>query len=224
MSLKKKKINLNDNDLFNRNHCFFKQYISAKKSKDLLTKALNDEENFIPRRMLNSIQRLVTLAEDMDKIRPGKRSLSLFFLITCIEAVYTLNNSMLTKQTMIIDFFTRFLSQEEKDFLFDRLAISKEEDDTFFINPVNAEMFALFLVAVRNNVAHEGDYSSIQFKAKENSCGVIYDVKAKLKKDEGNKELIYQIDFTYQRLKNLCVKGLIRYVENYYQQTEIDLT
>lgn len=209
-------------ELFEKNHVFLKRHIKARQSRKLLNKALTDINNLIPRRMINSVQRLISLADDIEQVRPGKKDLSIFFIVTSIESVYTLSGSPLknNKQGLLIDFFSNYLVQEEQEYLFSRIKILSDGERHVYINPISAENFALMLTGIRNQVAHEGNYWSFSFKKRENNTDIICLFNSKLKKDEGLREITYQVGITYERLKDFCIKGLIRYIENYYEEVE----
>lgn len=208
-------------ELFEKNHVFLKRHIKARQSRKLLNKALTDMNNLIPRRMINSVQRLISLADDIEQVRPGKKDLSIFFLVTSIESVYTLSSSPFNnKQGLLIDFFSNYLVQEEQEYLFNRIKILSDGERQMYVSPISAENFALMLTGIRNQVAHEGNYWSFNFKKKENSSDIMCLFSSKLKKDEGSREITYQIGITYEILKDFCIKGLVRYIENYYEEVE----
>ena len=51
----------------------------------------NDGKDKTPRRMMNQIQHLVSIANDIDQIRPGRDPLRIFFIKTCLEALCALS-------------------------------------------------------------------------------------------------------------------------------------
>ena len=51
----------------------------------------NDDKDKTPRRMMNQIQHLVSIADDIDQIRPGRDPLRIFFIKTCLEALCALS-------------------------------------------------------------------------------------------------------------------------------------
>ena len=50
-----------------------------------------DDIDKTPRRIMNQIKYLVSLANDIEKIRPARDSLRIVFLQTCIESLYKLS-------------------------------------------------------------------------------------------------------------------------------------
>lgn len=68
-------------------------------------------ETVVPRIMMNTVQRLFSLSDDMESVRPQKSALKIFFIVVCIESLYfnaNLNNG-LKKYEIIIDFFEKFI-------------------------------------------------------------------------------------------------------------------
>lgn len=54
--------------------------------------------------MINSIERLITIADDMEIIRKGKHNLKIFYFVVCIETLYVLAGVELNKGMMVKDF------------------------------------------------------------------------------------------------------------------------
>lgn len=73
---------------------------------------INDSD-FIPRRMLNAVERLVTAARDMEQIRRGKDVFKIVYLVTCIETLQLLKktatdvNGSATSKKELEDIFVR---------------------------------------------------------------------------------------------------------------------
>lgn len=58
----------------------------------------------IPRRMLNTVNRLVSVASDMEKIRPGKDIFKIIFLVTCVETLQQLSGKTEPKKNYYLIF------------------------------------------------------------------------------------------------------------------------
>ncbi|AIQ37203.1 hypothetical protein R50345_22730 [Paenibacillus sp. FSL R5-0345] len=167
---------------------FFSPYVSDKEEiAAFITQVLRLRQNFIPRRMLNSIERLVTLADDTEIIRPGKHSLKIFYFVVCIETLYSLVGSHLKKYEIIIDFFNSYIPEPDKQLILkgfrrnlsdDKFNVYRQPEETYeehvarlkgptvdstFNTLVTMEIFARVINELRNCFAHEGDYWKFHF-------------------------------------------------------------
>lgn len=167
---------------------FFSPYVSDKEEiATFITQVLQLRQNFIPRRMLNSIERLVTLADDTEIIRPGKHSLKIFYFVVCIETLYSLSESNLSKLGMVKDFFNSYIPEQDKQLILkgfrrdlsdNRFNVHRQPEETFveyearlngptvdrtFNTQVTMEIFASVINELRNCFAHEGDYWQFHF-------------------------------------------------------------
>lgn len=167
---------------------FFSPYVSDKEEiAAFITQALRLRQNVIPRRMLNSIERLVTLADDTEIIRPGKHPLKIFYFVVCIETLYSLSGSSLSKLGMVKDFFNSYILEQDKELILkgfrrdlsdNRFNVHRLPEETFveyearlngptvdrtFNTQVTMEIFASVINELRNCFAHEGDYWQFHF-------------------------------------------------------------
>ena len=78
----------------------------------------NDETHLIPLKMLNTVQRLVSAAHDMDQIRRGKDVFKVIYLVTCAETLLILfdeKNREIGKRWLWLRFWKRNASDEDKN-------------------------------------------------------------------------------------------------------------
>ncbi len=167
---------------------FFSPYVSDKEEiAAFITQVLRLRQNLIPRRMLNSIERLVTLADDTEIIRPGKHPLKIFYFVVCIETLYSLSGSNLSKLGMVKDFFNSYILEQDKQLILNgfrrdlsdnRFNVHRQPEETFvqyearlngptvdrtLNTQVTMEIFARVINELRNCFAHEGDYWKFHF-------------------------------------------------------------
>ncbi|MCX5839141.1 MAG: hypothetical protein NTW71_11585, partial [Deltaproteobacteria bacterium] len=111
--------------------------------------------------IMHQAQRLVSLADDLPKIRPKRDSLQLLFLIICAEHIAKLHDNF-TKEgksrAFVRQFFKVLVSQPDQDIL-----------TCGFIHQhprrmLNIEEVADFLYDVRCDVVHEGMYWGFSFR------------------------------------------------------------
>lgn len=211
--------------LYETHYEFFKEFFKDKKQLEtFIREKLEYTQNNIPRRMINNTQRLCTLSDEMDRIRPGRRDLSIFFILTCIESLFKLSNISMQKQKMIIDFYENYISREDKEMIESNIEILNINRKPKFLTNVTIEQFALLLCSIRNNVAHEGVYWSFHFKAEsENNSQVINILNSKLKKDQGYDEITYEVGLKYSEFREITIKGLINFCNQYFTKHCCDI-
>lgn len=208
-------------DLFERHRNFWGPFFSAEEelNKFILEK-LDYTENLVPRRMLNSVQRLVTLADEIDIVRPGRRDLSIFFIVTCIESLYQyIPKHGLKKQEMIIKFFECFTSETDKMLIEQNIKILSV-NEVIWNGTITMEQFALLLTSIRNAVAHEGNYWSFSFKDEddEEEYRVLNILNSKLRKDDGYKVISYEVGLTYIQFREICIRTFINFLNYNFDQ------
>lgn len=129
----------------------------------------NDENDKTPRRMMNQVQRLVSIANDMDKIRPGRDPLRIFFIKTCLEALCALSGM---KKTAFYESFPTYMSNQGKAYILENFSLTSF-DDAYMGHTYKAsheltlDDFFEIIKAVRDIVAHEGNYWEMQFFAQD---------------------------------------------------------
>ncbi len=107
--------------------------------------------------IMHQAQRLISLADDIVKIRPYRESLQIFFLIVCAEAIAKLDSSApqsLGSAEAVQRFFRDFVPDWGKSALASGLVNHSD-------NPLGLEETVKVLYHVRCDVVHEGELSSI---------------------------------------------------------------
>lgn len=178
---------MNDYDLMPRLIHFYESFSEDSEELRVLIRAiLMYRKSNVPRRMLNSVERLITLADDTEIIRPGKHSLKIFFFVVCIGSLYTLAEIDMNNTMMVIDFFDKYLSKSDRvliensfqrnlaDEKFNAYQKNGETEEQYelrmstvidrsFSTQVSIEIFARVINEFRNSFAHEGDYWGFHF-------------------------------------------------------------
>ncbi|HVJ49450.1 hypothetical protein [Desulfitobacterium sp.] len=211
--------------------------------ESFLREALYYEDTNIPRRMVNIVEWLVTLADDIEQIRKGKDGLKIFFLVVCIESLYKLANpeEKQSKMSVVIDFFENIICREDREFILrnvkrsladKRFNIFREENESYedyehriaeeidgsFNTEIDIQTFAKIINEVRNMFVHEGNFWEFHFPDGDgisliNSL-VFAETYQEFKLKQKN-ERIYEINLTYRDFRRICVKGYIRYICNF---------
>ncbi|OQD35994.1 hypothetical protein B1K97_00452 [Bacillus toyonensis] len=205
--------------LYEIHKSFFKNYFEDEGELErFVLEKVTYQRDDNPRKMINIVHRLVALSEEMREVRSGSRDLTIFFILTCIETVYNLVPGMkMKKQDIIIDFFEKYLCESDKCRIQKGINISLDNHVTIPSKEINIEQFSLMLTAVRNNLAHEGIYWVFNFKEEDSDVEVLHNLKSKLKKDDGYREITYEIGITYKEFKLAYMKAFINFMNEYYR-------
>jgi hypothetical protein len=147
--------------------------------------------------MMHQVQRMVTLADDMAKLRPGRESLQLLFLMACAENISKIfhgYNKEGQSRHFIDKFFKQFLSHEDKEILELSFLTSEQE-------PMSLHQVIGCLYSVRCDVVHEGQYWSFNFGEPGNP---IFNVKPTV-----------TVNLTLSEFRAIVVRSAIRAVISY---------
>lgn len=109
--------------------------------------------------MMHQVQRLVTLADDLPKIRPQRESLQLLFILICAEHIAKLHDNFDKEgqsRAYTRRFFEVILSDIEMDYL-------KKGFSSFDRTPLSVREIVDLLYDVRCDVVHEGSYWGFHF-------------------------------------------------------------
>ena len=110
--------------------------------------------------MMHQAQRLISIADDIEQIRPNKYSLKLMFLIICTENIakqFEKFDDDGRSKEFVKKFFNNFTSPSDKQLL--QSSFKKLDYTNLTIDEISN-----ILYTVRCDVVHEGKYWSFQFK------------------------------------------------------------
>lgn len=192
----------------------------------------NDKKDKRPRWMMNDIQRFVTLADDIDTIRPGKDPLRILFFRICLEALCKDSGA---KNKDFFESFESFFSKAGKQYIlshfaftginvpdnlvgFDRAKFNTHED-----YQLTCTDFLRIIKATRNAVVHDGDYWSMQFFAHDCDSTWLTEISTdeqivSCQPAKKGKELTYNFQTTlqYEQFKFYCVEACLNYLKSYF--------
>lgn len=110
--------------------------------------------------ILYQTQRLVSLADEIVQLRPGRESLQLLFLLICAEHVAKLADGFESdgkSRFYVKEFFRQFTDVDDRRVLDDGFT-------TFSHQPLGWEAAIDALYSVRCDVVHEGNYWDFSFR------------------------------------------------------------
>ena len=111
--------------------------------------------------MMHQAQRLISLADDLDIIRPDQYSLKLMFLTICAENIAKLHhkfNGDGDSKKYVRKFFQEFTSENDKVTLRD--GFKRHDFTNLTIDEIASDLYS-----VRCDVVHEGKYWEFQFQS-----------------------------------------------------------
>ena len=210
---------------------FYLPYFSEKESLDLFINRIFqfDWDDRKPRQMLFQVQRFVTLATEIDKIRPARDGLRMLFLKCCMESLAKLSDM---KTTAFYNSFATFFSEEGKKHILDNFSLSYIEQSKNGIAIDESRDLAIadilsIIKAMRDMVVHEGNYWELQFFAYDNDSTWLTHIETKeplLSKNtypnEAKQLVTYHFETTlqYESFKYYFVDACINFVNNYIDQ------
>ena len=109
--------------------------------------------------MMHQTQRLLSLSDDIPRIRPGKQSLQLLFLIICAEYIAKMHDNFKGEgksKYYIHRFFDQFVDEADHRILAN--SFSRHDDTLMELHEV-----VDILYSVRCDVVHEGQYWDFNF-------------------------------------------------------------
>ncbi len=186
---------------------FFRHYCdSESEAKKLVEKCGNlPKEKQNARTMINLIQRLIYLADNAEKLKPGRDALKLLFLIICAEAIAKLYKNFdgvgKSKEHVKI-FLSELCRPDDIESLSGALAIEKEGQK----QKLSLEEVIDYLYGVRCWIAHEGYYWGFHFLRPGVTIGMDY--------KSGN---IVHPYITYEELRDIIIRGTIRAINQYIE-------
>lgn len=210
---------------------FYYPYFSNEDSLDLFINHIfqfdwNDRK---PRQMLFQVQRFVTLATEIDKIRPARDGLRMLFLKCCMESLAKLSDM---KTTAFYNSFATFFSEEGKKHILDNFSLSfiehsengMEIDENF---DLSIDDILSIIKAMRDMVVHEGNYWELQFFAYDDDSSWLTYIETEeplLSKNtyanESKQLVTYHFETTlkYENFKHYFVEACINFINNYINQ------
>lgn len=191
----------------------------------------NDENDKKPRQMMNQIKNLVSIANDIDKIRPARDPLRIFFIRICLEALCAISK---IKKKEFYEKFPSYMSSEGQEYILNNFLLTGFEDEykNFryeAIHDLTIDDFFMIIKAVRNIVAHEGTYWEMQFFAHDNDSTWISELITDRKilksyeyKNQNSMLRTYSFEtkMEYDRFVYYFVEACINFLLEYIEQKE----
>ena len=183
-----------------------------------------DPKNRIPFQMISQVERFVTLAEDIEKIRPARDGLRIVFIKACMESLVYLGNDD------IKPFYSKLaacFSEEGKNYILGHFRLTgfgKKYHDITYWNSYDLTMdeFLRVIKAVRDRTVHDGIYWETQFFARDDDSIWVTTLitKEKVLSDyqyskKESIEYTFETTLLFTRFKYYFVEACINYITKY---------
>lgn len=183
-----------------------------------------DPKSRIPFQMISQVERFVTLAEDIEKIRPARDGLRIVFIKTCMESLAYLGKD---KAKSFCSKLATCFSEEGEKYLLGHFRLTGFEkrchDNTCWAShDLSIDDFLRVIKAVRDRTVHVGVYWGTQFFARDNDSiwvtTLITDEKILSDYQYSKKEIIeytFETTLQFSRFKHYFVEACINYITRY---------
>lgn len=187
-----------------------------------------DRDERKPRQMLFQVQRFVSLATEIDKIRPARDGLRALFLKCCMESLEKLAS---IKPVVFYELFASSFSLEGKKYILDNFSLlyiecqGAESNHKDYYELTIDDILSIIKEA-RNMVVHEGNYWDLQIFAHDNDSTWLTHIETKeqlLSKktyiNKTNKLITYHFETTlqFEKFKFFFVEACINFINNYIE-------
>lgn len=194
----------------------------------------NDALDMTPRRMMNQIQHFVTLANDIDKIRPSRDPLRILFLKTCLESLTNLSGM---NKVAFYAHFPNLISEEGQAYILGNFRLLYFQDifegKRFEAshNLTISDFFEL-VKAVRDMVVHDGNYWEMQFFARDDDSIWLTSIETDEKilrsysyqsREKYLTDYHFETTLNYDRFIHYFVEACIAFIVEYIDGKEAEL-
>jgi len=207
---------------------FYGPYFNTETELEtFLFDALDYENGLLARRqMLYQVQRFVSLADDIDQLRPGRDCLRMLFIRICLESLYSLSNNSNNKK-MFFNNFADYFSDAGKQYILGNFRLLSFEDEFCgHIFEASHELtlmdFLEILKVARDQVVHEGVYWDKQFFAHDDDSHWLTSIETKenmlvtynyQRKQKKNVTYHFETTMNYNKFVYYFVEACVNYIQ-----------
>lgn len=173
------------------------------------------DTDFIPRRMINEVERLISAARDMEQIRRGKDIFKIVFLVTCVETLQNLIGNNVIKKKQLFDFFEKYTTKTDKDYIASNFIL---EDENIVSHECSGfKCFIGIINEYRNCAVHEADYWDLCFNNREDGFPLLINLKINLENFSKNnkKDHCFHTTISYKAFEKIFVRTCIHFIQDY---------
>ena len=208
---------------------FYSPYFNTQAELEIfLFDALDYEKGSLEKRqMLYQVQRFVSLASDIDQLRPGRDCLRMLFIKICLESLCSLSGYTQKQKPLFYDVFIDCFSQEGTEYILDNFALSSFDDEFCgHVFEASHELtlgdFFELIKATRDMVVHQGVYWEMQFFAHDGDSTWLASIETKEKilksytyQSKEKRSVTYHFETTlnYERFIYYFVEACVAYIK-----------
>lgn len=175
----------------------------------------------VPIIMMHQVQRLISLSDDIQKIRPNDEPLQLLFLIMCVENITKLHDDyggQANSKFYVKKFFDDFLTDDDKDLLRNGFIDNNDKN----LSTLSLEDVIEMFYKIRCDVVHEGNYLNFSFY---NGEFEVLNFGPFIKRTKDNQDIkkpkiiqcIVVPTITLKEVRDIIIHGCIRAIQDKLQ-------
>ena len=207
---------------------FYSPYFPTSEELDaFIDKALQlDWDNRNPRQMIFQVQRFVSLATEIDSIRPARDGLRMLFLKCCMESLAKLSSKE-TKE--FYECFANCFSNDGENYILNNFVLSFIECSKNGLTihdgaNLNITDILSIIKAMRDMVVHEGNYWELQLFAHDKDSAWLTHIEtnkqllSKATYNNSSKQVVtyhFETTLQYEKFIFFFVEACKNYISNY---------
>ena len=210
---------------------FYAPHFDADEELNSFVSDAFDYENgcLAKRQMLYQVQRFVSLANDIEKLRPGRDCLRMLFIKICLESLCSLSGYIKNKIPVFYDVFIDCFSEDGKAYILDNFKLSSFDDE--FCGHIYEASHELTLIDffeiirfTRNMVVHQGIYWEMQFFAHDDDSTWLASIETTEKilksytyQSKNSRSVTYHFETTmkYEQFIFFFVEACVNYIKKF---------
>lgn len=191
-----------------------------------LIDALDFENGSLVRRqMINQVQRFISLADDIEKLRPWRDGLRILFIKICLESLHSLSAYLPREKAKFYTEFISCFSEEGRQYILENFRLIGFDDGIEkFLDYIHYDLtlddFFEVIKTVRDKVVHEGVYWETQFFARDDSTWITsletdsQKLKCRIGQAEAEGVIGYSFETTlqYEQFVFFFVQACVRFI------------
>ena len=209
---------------------FYSPYFPTSEDLDVfIDKAIQlDWDDRKPRQMLFQVQRFVSLATEIDNIRPARDGLRMLFLKCCMESLAKLSSKE-TKE--FYECFANCFSEDGKNYILNKFSLSFIECSKNGLTiheggNLNISDILSIIKAMRDMVVHEGNYWELQLFAHDKDSTWLTHIEtnkqllSKATYNNSSKQVVtyhFETTLQYEMFVHYFVEACKNYIANYIE-------
>lgn len=211
--------------------CFYRPYFKTDADLEgFLFDALDYQNGSLAKRqMLYQVQRFVSLANDIDKLRPGRDCLRMLFIKICLESMCSLSGYTSKQKGKFYDAFVSCFSDEGQRYILGNFSLLSFEDE-YNGHPYQASHditladFFEIIKVTRDQVVHEGVYWEMQFFAYDDDSTWLTSIETEEKvlksynyQRQSKRNTTYHFETTlqYERFIYFFIEACVNYISGF---------